>query len=545
MGWRVVLTSDRATMTDYNDAPSLGFGHCVPYRLVPRPIYTRLLAPPMEVDEEGRAVFAPYPLRKLEAALLNSEFSEDDVIITTPEALGSVVSEDTEVLGVSVLDPMGLAPVSYTLRILFGGGDSYTKVEFLSLMSLVKRLKAKYGFTVVAGGEGVWQIEGLEERLGIDTLFYGEGEKTFPELVRDILSGSKPPRRVHGESPDVDEITPIVAPARGRIVQVTRGCPRRCKFCSPTTWRFRSMPLDLIRREVEVNLRYGGGSVDFVSDDVLLYGARGIRVNRDAVLSLFRIAREHGVYGTFPHVCPSTVLQDEKLVEEVTELSGFSEHRPVFIDAGLESGSPRIIAKYMRGKPAPWKPEDWPRIILEATEVMNDNYWYPCYTMIVGFPDETPDDIVKTMELVDELRSMDAKAWLFPLLMIPMGGTGVESESFPSVADLREEVWELYRVCWLHSLRFSEYIADRLFSTIRNPFLRRLSLRLVDSVLNFLKEYFDKLARDPEAVMISMSSVNVNSARWMTKLMFNLSKDILLSYMKSDTNVQLSLRGYE
>ncbi|HDD72326.1 MAG TPA: radical SAM protein, partial [Candidatus Bathyarchaeota archaeon] len=58
MGWKVVLTSDRATMTDYNDTPSLGFGHCVPYRLVPRPVYTKLLAPPMKVDGKGRAVYA-------------------------------------------------------------------------------------------------------------------------------------------------------------------------------------------------------------------------------------------------------------------------------------------------------------------------------------------------------------------------------------------------------------------------------------------------------------------------------------------------------
>jgi len=170
---------------------------------------------------------------------------------------------------------------------------------------------------------------------------------------------------------------------------------------------------------------------------------------------------------------------------------------------------------------------------VEATEVMNDNYWYPCYTMIVGFPDETPDDIVKTIELVEELRSMDAKAWLFPLLMIPMGGTGVESEEFPSAADLEEEVWELYRLCWLHSLRFSEYIADRLFSTLRNPLLRGLSLRLVNSVLGFLREFFDKLARDPEAVMVSMSSVDVNSVKWVANAMFNLSKDVFLRLVEN------------
>ena len=98
---------------------------------------------------------------------------------------------------------------------------------------------------------------------------------------------------------------------------------------------------------------------------------------------------------------------------------------------------------------------------------------------------------------------------------------------------MEEEVWELYRVCWLHSLRFSEYIADRLFSTLRNPFLRGLSLRLVNSVLGFLREYFDKLARDPEAVMVSMSDVDVNSVRWVANAMLNMSKDIVLRLVEN------------
>ena len=60
-----------------------------------------------------------------------------------------------------------------------------------------------------------------------------------------------------------------------------------------------------------------------------------------------------------------------------------------------------------------------------------------------------------------------------------------------------------------------------------------LSLRLVNSVLGFLREYFDKLARDPEAVMVSMSNVNVNSVKWVANAMLNTSKGILLRLVEN------------
>ncbi len=57
-----------------------------------------------------------------------------------------------------------------------------------------------------------------------------------------------------------------------------------------------------------------------------------------------------------------------------------------------------------RGKVYPWKPEDWHNIVLEASKLFNDNYWYPCYTYIVGFPNETDHDVRETIELLHKLR---------------------------------------------------------------------------------------------------------------------------------------------
>ncbi|MCD6085368.1 MAG: hypothetical protein J7J20_07515 [Desulfurococcales archaeon] len=49
---KVVLTADRALFTDFNSIESLGFGLCLPFRLVQRFVEYRILASPAPV---GRA----------------------------------------------------------------------------------------------------------------------------------------------------------------------------------------------------------------------------------------------------------------------------------------------------------------------------------------------------------------------------------------------------------------------------------------------------------------------------------------------------------
>jgi len=62
---KVVLTADRSVFTDYSGCSSLGFGLCLPYRLIPGFLEYRVLAPPIPVVDGYRAKYAPYPLAKL------------------------------------------------------------------------------------------------------------------------------------------------------------------------------------------------------------------------------------------------------------------------------------------------------------------------------------------------------------------------------------------------------------------------------------------------------------------------------------------------
>jgi len=527
-GYQVVLTADRATMTDYSGADALGFLLCIPYRLVPRYLLASVLAPPIRTDEELRAEVAPYALRKLEAALYASGFDEGEVVLTTPEKLREAVGPETAVLALHVLDPLGLAPVSHTLSSLMGGGGSCTRLLFLNTMKLVMELKRRYGFKLVVGGPGTWQIELIRDKLPVDCLVHGEGELVFPSLCKMAIEGRELPATIDGGSVPVERIPAIVRPSRNGLVQITRGCPRRCQFCNPTMFDFRSMPLDIVRAEAEVNMRAGFRYIGLITEDGLLYGARGVEVNEKAVLSLARMLKEMGVKAGFCHLSVASVVQGEEALSEWARIFGYSRSRPEFPQIGLETGSPRLIRRYMAGKPRPWKPEDWPWLVQEATHILNENGLLPCYTMIVGLPDEREEDVIATLELVENLHG--SGCWLFPLLFVPMGRSLLEKEEFAMLkSTFKPAHWELMAKCIEHDIVFSRRVLKRLLRTIRNPIARRMALDFLEIGMRVVESVEDRLLTDPFGLLEEASHLNVFSAG--PRTLFSLIKSFFHARM--------------
>ena len=74
---------------------------------------------PTKSDDEGRLILAPYSLRKIEAALLEYGFTEDEVIIADPRKLDSVIGPETKAIGLTVHDPLGYSAVSQLNACLF------------------------------------------------------------------------------------------------------------------------------------------------------------------------------------------------------------------------------------------------------------------------------------------------------------------------------------------------------------------------------------------------------------------------------------------
>ncbi len=513
---KVVLVADRAVFTDFHGADFFGFGLCMPYRLVPKFVEYRILAPEIPTVDGVRAKFAPLGLCKVEAALLSAGFKREDVAIVPPHALRRAVDKDTAVVGVHVLDPKGLAPVTWTLKVISGGGPSCTELEFENLMKSVLELKHRYGFRLVVGGPGSWQLRGWENKYEIDVLYDGASEVTFPVIVKKLINGEEVPRYVRGESPLPEAIPLIVTPSRNGLVQITRGCPRRCKFCNPTMWRFLSIPLDHVLKEVEFNLRAGLKGIGLVTEDVLLYGANGLELNPDAVKKLFskttQLASTYGVdVISFSHVSSASALVMKNVVKYISDLENLSDSKPLFPQIGLETGSPRIVAKYFRGKAYPWNPEDWPNIIVETAKLFNDVYWYPCYTYIIGFPDATSEDYIKTIELLDRLRDEGFKGWAFPLLLIPMGGTLIEKEAqFLQLRMLPREAIDCMVEGWRQSLNFSETAIPKLIK-IRNPLIARIMKSLAEKALEAMKIWIEGVSKGVDVIESEFSQVNIRN----------------------------------
>src|SRR5437879_10670434 len=64
--------------------------------------------------KNGAASYAPYGLRKVEAALLRDGFKRDEVVVAHPDHVEKFIGPETEVVGTHEMDPLGMGPVTMT-----------------------------------------------------------------------------------------------------------------------------------------------------------------------------------------------------------------------------------------------------------------------------------------------------------------------------------------------------------------------------------------------------------------------------------------------
>jgi radical SAM superfamily enzyme YgiQ (UPF0313 family) len=385
---------------------------------------------PTKSDDNGRMFTAQYGLCKVEASLIEGGFTKDDIIIADPRKIDKVIGEDTKVIGIGCLDPLGICYgagiVKLAAKMVGYPSDkpSYMSKKFIELIN--NPLLKKYDPKVILGGQGAWQIVDLDmqEKLGIDCVLEGEGEKVTPKLFKDAIDRKELPKHLAGDIPEIDEIPAIYTPSRGGIVEITRGCGRNCKFCTPNLLRFRTLPKELILEEIRLNLKNGAGHIVLHSEDFLRYGSKGLKPDRDKIIDLLHSIKNIEEFRddidlTTDFLSSSSVLQAPDLIEEVSHEFGTDIKKKV-IEIGIETGSPNIIRKYMAGKPKPFDAKDWQELVEQSIGILNDNGWIVCGTMITGFPEEKDDDVIKSIKLVEKLAKYDC--FLFVLPFISMGG---------------------------------------------------------------------------------------------------------------------------
>jgi len=433
-GYPVVLTGETALMSDYGGSTQLGFTSALPESWIRGRIEKMLF--PTHSDEDGRALTSPYGIAKVEATLLKHGFTRDQVIIADPRKLDRVIGPKTRVLGVTTMDPLG---VSYGIGVvnmmLQAVGIKYEGRPYISkgFFDIVEHpLVKKYKPRIIVGGAAAWQLvdTGFHEPQGVDTVFEGEFEKDGWKLFRDACQGLPLPKVYRGGIPDTDEIPSIVTPSIGGEVEISRGCGRGCKFCTPTLLRWISMPLDHIEREIRFNLDHSANHIGLHSEEFFKYGSPNpFRPNREHVMSLLsmveRVLKDYSLENgsdirvTTDFTTAVSAFSDPWLVEHAAETIN-PGGTGSYIEMGIETGSPRMIELIMPGKVRPFTSKEYPDIVERAIGVLNDNGWIVVGTMIVNFPGETDADVLRSIELVDRLK--DHKVLIWPLPFIPMGG---------------------------------------------------------------------------------------------------------------------------
>jgi len=473
---KVLLTADRTLMSNYRRKEFLGFATSAPPNIIPERLFRFLMFPPVKVAH-GIPQEAPYGLRKMEAQLLHEGL---DVLTVDPDHLGDFV-EDAAVLGVHTMDPFGLGPASTTFSRILGTGEPYLAVFFKRIFEnpAVKRAK-KRGLTILVGGPGAWQFgvrEELQEACGIDCVIEGEADRIIGDLVRKALRGGRLPKRYLvelDEVPKVDEIVEIRSPSVNGLVEIGRGCTRGCSFCNVTLTPLRWYPLEKIERELTVNAKAGLKGGILHAEDVLLYGSRTTVPEREKVIPLHKLAKRVISNFCWSHTSMAAVASDPKLVEDLAHLMLDDRQKWWGAEIGIETGSPILLKKVMPAKAHPFKPEEWPEVVKTAAGIMTDSRLFPACTLIAGLPGEADEDIIATVELVDDLKGF--QSLIVPLFFVPLGRLK-DREWFGS-EDLKDLHRELFVKCFEHDLEWARRMIHLYFGDKRWGWLSKKAFNI-------------------------------------------------------------------
>ncbi|MCW4018955.1 MAG: B12-binding domain-containing radical SAM protein [Candidatus Bathyarchaeota archaeon] len=492
-GAKIILTASAIEMSDFYNSQFFAFMGGFSKGPIPAWLPRKHLYPPVESKSDGTAKYAPYGLRKVETVLLEHGFDESDVAVVQPHQLDSFVGSGTKVVGISTMDPLGMGYVSKTYSSLIGGGEPMNAIEFRALMRHPSFRRHKP--TMIVGGAGAWQLERKHtmRSYGIDCVVLGESETIVADLFTKAVKGEKVPPVVHcNTNPTIEEIPSIKHPSLHGCVEISRGCGRNCQFCTPTMQQRRNFSIDKIMKEVAVNVKEGNGKITLATEDLFLYGAKdnGFIPNKAAVLELLKkVASYPGVTAVQPaHMSLAPVVYDPRMVKEAAEIliernwHGYCGKPIVTAETGIETGSVRLLRKYMAGKPLPFKPEEWRELVPQAFGILNGNDWFPLATLIVGLPDETEDDVIQTLELIDDLDEFNA---LFvPLMFVPLEKCRLENQSGVELNNLSKLRWEFLTKCWEYNFRVwrSSYLEFR----IRNPLLYDAFTKFVMPSIGFI-----------------------------------------------------------
>lgn len=289
-----------------------------------------------------------------------------------------------------------------------------TKIEVIKLMKILKTETYNFPKIVLGGPDVTYNVENYL-KAGADFLVIGEGEETTFELYQAIINNSDI-HQIYGiaflENNQViqteartkfKELNELPLPNREAIymqkyletwknnhgkssmtISTQRGCPYTCKWCSTAVYgqSYRRRPTHLVVEEMKLlKEKYNPDAIWFV-DDVFTISHKWLTEFHSEIIKQNAI---------IPFEC---ITRAERLNDEILRL--LKEIGCFRIWIGAESGSQKIIDLMDR------------RVDINHVKKMIQNtnaIGIETGTFVMlGYPDETIDDIDKTIQYLKEAK---------------------------------------------------------------------------------------------------------------------------------------------
>jgi hypothetical protein len=381
-------------------------------------------------------------------------------------------------VAVSTHNPLGVTFAAGVYASIFGSQKPPINSHYARDMFMrIKGSPYRDRFQVIVGGSGGWQIiqTDMYEEFSVDCVVEGRSEAADTlQLFDTALRGEKLPRKIDVHHPTDPES--ILIPDKRTtfgVVEMTTGCGRRCQFCLPDLNPQIAIPKDHMMRAVRANVRDGNKQISLATEDMFIWGQ--VRTgtpfyfpNREALLDLYSdVVNTPGVeQHVLSHATIAPAVVDPVLIRKLSDLllekspihipllSTHPKHKALVPLVGLETGSIRMAKQIMPSKGVPFQIEDWPSVIVQGLQILNENNWFPAMTLIVGNPGETDDDCRETLDLIYEVERRGLFAFFIPSIFTPLHDTRMETKTgVTETRQLTPMQWQLIMKCWKMNLR--------------------------------------------------------------------------------------------